>query len=71
MPIELSDAEIAAWLPADVLRLSEIVAAGGEAVVNTADVADFAQVHDLVTDLPVPPAIAEAAKHADVRLHIA
>jgi len=38
---------------------------------GTVHVADFAQVHDLVTDLPAPPVIADAATRAGVRLHIA
>jgi DeoR family glycerol-3-phosphate regulon repressor len=38
---------------------------------GTVHVADFAQVHDLVTDLPAPPPIAEAAARAAIRLHTA
>jgi DeoR family glycerol-3-phosphate regulon repressor len=38
---------------------------------GTVHVADFAQVHDLVTDLPAPPPIAEAAARAGIRLHTA
>lgn len=36
---------------------------------GTVHVADFAQVHDLVTDIPAPPAIAAAAARAGTRLH--
>ena len=38
---------------------------------GTVHVADFTQIHDLVTDLPAPPVIAEAATRAGVQLHLA